>query len=108
MVDSHRTSPIFRAQNVSSTAVALSGVSALELAQKKLTTCWLTVETASLRYRWDGQSPTGTVGHVLPINTPLELSGRMRILNFRMIGNAGAACVVSFTLDSQYTAGGVV
>lgn len=98
---------ITRVQNVSGTAVALSGVTELELRQNNLDTLWLTCETSSIRYRWDGTSPTTTAGHVLPVNTPLQLSARNRILNFVFIGAAGASAVVTFTLDHRSTAGGV-
>ena len=98
--------PVFRAQNVSSTAVALSGVTIATLQQGKLNQCWLTAD-GDIRYRYDGTSPTTTVGHILPENTPFVLNGRRKILALRFIGAAGAAAVVSFTLDHSSEAGGI-
>lgn len=108
MPDAPFTTAIFRSQNVSSTAVALSGVSQLELREGKLNSAWITCETAAIRYRWDGSSPTTGIGHVLPVNTPLQITSRKRILAFRFIGDAGASAVVRFTLDGTADAGGIV
>lgn len=101
-------SPIFRSQNVSSTAVALSGVSQLELQQHDLDSLYLTTDTASIRYRIDGGSPTATVGHELPTGgVPLRLNGRQNILALRFIGKDSAAAVVMFSLTNSRNAGGI-
>ena len=102
------TTVIRRAQNVSATALALSGVTQLELQLNKCNFAWITCAVAGIRYAWDGSSPTGSVGHVLPVATPLQITGRQRILAFRFIGDAGAASIVTFTLDNTANAGGVV
>ena len=109
MGEAFYSTPIFRAQDVSSTAVALSGVTAAVLAANKINYCWLTASVAIL-YRWDGSSPATTAygGHPLPANTPLQLSGRKKILAFRFVGSGGLASVVTFTLDQTADSGGLV
>ena len=98
--------PVMRTQIVSSAAEALSGVSQLDLAQHRANMVWLTPAGADLRYAWDGTSPTTTIGHLLPEDTPLLIEGRKRILAFRMIGDGGASVTVTFTLDNTSSAGG--
>lgn len=99
---------IRRAQAVAASAVALSGVSLAELMSYKLNSAWITCTGNALRYSWDANNPSGTAGHVLPVNTPLQINGQGRIVAFRMIGDAGAAVVVTFTLDNYTAAGGMV
>jgi len=101
-----RPTPRFFPQNVSSTAVGLSGVTAEFLNSNKLNIAWIT-SSGDFRYRWDGQaSPTTAVGHIyLSAGSPLQLVGRRKILDFRMI--AGGAIVVSCTLDNTSDAGGL-
>lgn len=99
--------PIFIHQAISSTAVALSGVSEALLQNNKLNLAWITCRTAAILYRWDGTSPTTAIGHPLPVDTPLRINGRKKILAFRMIGDAGAAASVQFTLEHSSSAGGI-
>lgn len=98
----------FIAQNVASTAVALSGISERTLNESKQNVMWLTA-SADLRYRFDGGSPTTGIGHVyLAAGSPFQLFGKKRILDFRFIGNGGSASVVSITLDNTANSGGTV
>jgi hypothetical protein len=102
------TTRSFFAQNVSSTAVALSGISEYTLDVNKQNVMWLTA-SADLRYRYDGSSPTTGVGHLyLAAGSPLQLFGKKRILDFRFIGNGGSASIVSVTLDNTANSGGIV
>lgn len=101
-------SPSFTTQIVSSTAELLSGVTQLGLRMLGANDCWLTIEGGDLRYRWDGTSPSTTVGHLLPEGTPLRLDGRPKILSFRMCGDGGSSVTVSFTLFNSADAGGIV
>lgn len=96
-------------QNVSGTAVGLSGVTAYSLDANKQNVAWITVETNDIRYRLDGLSPTTGVGHVLPkAGTPLQIFGKKKILDFRFIGSGGTSAVVTVTLDNTANAGGIV
>jgi hypothetical protein len=95
-------------QAYAATAEVLSGVTQLSLMMGKFNFAWLTCETAALRYRWDGVAPTGTTGHVLPVNTPLKIVGMKRLYQFSLIGDAGAAGTLEFTLDNTANAGGLV
>ena len=44
-----------------------------------------TLETAQIRYRTDGTSPTGAIGHLLDISGTFTLDGRDDIINFSAI-----------------------
>jgi hypothetical protein len=100
------TTVVTRSQNVAATAVALSGVTQQDLRDNKQNFLWLTSD-GPIRYRWDGQSPTTSVGHVLPANTQLQLIGTKKICAFRFIGAAGAAAIVTFSLDATEDTGGL-
>lgn len=101
--------PVMRTQVVGGTAELLSGVSQLDLAEHKANMVWITVSGNDLRYAFDGTSPTTTIGHLLPADSPpLLVEGRKRILNFRMIGDGGSSATVTFTLDNTASAGGHV
>lgn len=100
---------VMRTQIVSSAAEALSGVTQLDLQNHRANMVWLTVAGNDIRYAFDGTSPTTTVGHVLPADSPpLLIEGRGRILQFRMIGDGGASATVTFTLDQTRERGGLV
>lgn len=101
--------PQFVSQNVSATAVGVSGMSAFFLDSNGLDIMWVTVETVALRWRDDGTSPTSSVGHILPTSTnpPLCISGKQRMRDFKMI-SSGAAGIVSITLDNRARLGGTV
>ena len=49
----------------------------------------VTVETAQIRYRVDGENPSSTVGHVLDDGDVLVLQGESEILDFRAIKTTG-------------------
>ena len=70
----------FESLTVSTTALALTE-NLSELADQ----VFITVETAAVRYRLDGQDPSTTVGHTLDVGDVLELKGRFEIDKFRVI-----------------------
>jgi len=74
----------FESLTVSTTALALTE-NLSELADQVL----ITVETATVRYRIDGQAPTASVGHVLNAGDVLELKGRFEIDKFQAIRKDG-------------------
>ena len=57
------------------------------------TRCVVTVETAQLRYRYDGSDPTSAEGHILNINDVLVVVGPDAIKNFRGIRTGGTSAV---------------
>lgn len=52
-----------------------------------------TVETNSVRYRYDGGAPTPTVGHLVAVGDQLELPGADACKHLRLIATAGTATV---------------
>lgn len=59
----------------------------------------ITVETAQLRYRYDGSDPTSSEGHILNINDVLVLVGPDAIKNFRGIRTGGTSAVLKVTYE---------
>ena len=53
----------------------------------------ITVEVASIRYRYDGAAPTTTVGHLVPIAGDRFILSINNINQFKMIGGSGTATV---------------
>jgi len=46
---------------------------------------FLSIETESVRIRWDGGAPTSTDGHLLVAGDSIEIEGRGNVRNLRMI-----------------------
>lgn len=59
----------------------------------------ITVETAQLRYRYDGTDPTSSEGHILNINDVLVLVGPDAMKNFRGIRTGGTSAVLKCTYE---------
>jgi hypothetical protein len=60
---------------------------------------WLTVHSGGIRYRYDGNNPSTTNGHLLGANGTLELIGAQAIRSFRMICDGTVDAVVAYTLE---------
>ncbi len=56
----------------------------------------LTVETAQLRFRFDGAAtaPTASVGHILEVGDILELDAEWQLDNIRFIRTGGTSATV--------------
>jgi hypothetical protein len=52
---------------------------------------FLTLETAQIRFNYDGTTPTSTVGHLMEVGQTLELKNHDEIVNFLAIrtGSSG-------------------
>jgi hypothetical protein len=55
--------------------------------------CFLSVETADVRFRTDGTAPTTTVGHLLYATGSMRLMHPTLLTNLKMITTAGTATV---------------
>ena len=61
----------------------------------------LTLETAQIRYRYDGVlDPTATEGHVMDAGDAFTLEGVDNIRNFRMLRTGSTSGVLSRTLEA--------
>lgn len=61
---------------------------------------FITVETNSIRIRYDGTAPTTTEGHLLTAGSSLTLVGNQQIRNLKMIA-AAADGAVKVTLEGR-------
>ena len=59
----------------------------------------ITVETAGLRYRYDGTDPTAAEGHILNANDVIVLVGPDAIRMFRGIRTTGTSAVLKCTYE---------
>ena len=60
---------------------------------------FITVETAQVRYRYDGTDPTSSEGHILNVNDVLILTGIGNLSKFRAIRTGGTSGVLKVTYE---------
>lgn len=65
--------------------------------RKRAQKAFVTVETNSIRVRWDGTDPTASVGHLLTSGSSITIIGEDNVQRFRMI-RASADATVMITL----------
>lgn len=93
------TALAFGTQTVSTTALSLEAFTDFTQAQvDRANRIIVTVETNSIRYRYDGTAPTTSVGHLLTAGTRLELVGNDNIQKLQVI-RASADGTVMVTLE---------
>lgn len=88
----------FETKTISSAAVALA-TAKLRTNQeggfyKDAVKLFITVETNSIRLRWDGTNPTTSVGHLLTAGSSITLIGEQNISKLRMIAAAADGVVM--------------
>lgn len=65
----------FEQLTVANTAVGITATVLKPDGQNQISKCNLRLETAQIRYRWDGTAPTAAVGTVLEVGDVLVLEG---------------------------------
>lgn len=66
---------------------------------KKAQIAFITVESADIRYTYDGTTPDGNVGHLAVAGTALTLFGTHDIENFKAYRDAGSDAIISVTYE---------
>ena len=61
----------------------------------------MTVETASLRYRYDGGGPTSGVGHLMSPGDVLVIEGKQNLTQFAATRSGSTNAVLSITFEAQ-------
>lgn len=64
---------------------------------KKAYKAFVTAETAEMRFRFDGESPTKTEGHIIDSGDTLELYGNANVVNFEAIRTGDVSGVLKIT-----------
>lgn len=62
---------------------------------------YVSAHTAAVTVRWDGTSPTATLGLPLPANSTIKVEGNRNVRNLRFIRSGGSDAVVSVTLEKR-------
>lgn len=57
----------------------------------------ITVETAQIRYRYDGEDPTASEGHLAEIAASITIHGARNLENFRAIRTGGTSGTLRVT-----------
>ena len=60
----------------------------------------ITVETAEIRYTYNGTAPTTTVGHILNVDDALTLYGQPSIDRFKAIRTGATSGTIKVTYES--------
>jgi len=77
----------YEAITVADTAIGLTSAKYMNsnTTEVRASRVMITVETAQVRYTYDGTTPTSSVGHILNVNDVLTLVGDDAIKNFKAI-----------------------
>lgn len=65
----------FEQLTVAGTAVGITAAILSPSGQQQIAKCRLRLETAQIRYRWDGTNPTASVGTILEVGDVLQIDG---------------------------------
>lgn len=94
----------FETLTISNTAIGLTtnkyrptGADAGKIAEKAFVTC----EGGSVRYRYDGEDPTVTVGHILEAGGYLVLEGQNQMNLIKFIRKDGADATLQITYERE-------
>lgn len=66
---------------------------------KKAQIAFITVESADIRYTYDGTTPSGSVGHLAVAGTAITLFGSHDIENFKAYRDASSDATISVTYE---------
>ena len=61
----------------------------------------VSLETADIRYTYDGTTPTSTVGHLLTSGNSIVLSGQNQMSQFKCIRAASTDSTISITYERE-------
>jgi hypothetical protein len=92
----HETAWNFETVTVATTAIGVVASSGDNVAHRAV----ITVETAQIRFRYDGTAPTATVGHLAEIGDRLTIEGRANIRNFLAIRTGATSGTLQVTVET--------
>lgn len=84
----------FESLTVADTAVGVAFVDAGDAER-----FFATLETAQIRYRYDGTAPTAAVGHLAEIGDVIVIEGTSNIANFKAIRTGSTSGVLRITYE---------
>ena len=96
MAIDHEVAFSYQTVTVSTTAVGVTAVVNAKVAHRAV----ITVETAQIRFRYDGTAPSSSVGHILNAGDRIILEGRNNIGNFLAIRTGGTDATIQVTLET--------
>lgn len=62
---------------------------------------YLSIESGSIRYTYDGTTPSATVGHLLHDGSSIVLSGQNQMAHFKCYQSGGSGSVISITYERE-------
>jgi len=88
---------VYLANGYESLTVTDSAVGTTWASTKTAYKAFMTAETAEMRFRFDGTSPTASEGHLIDDGDTLELYGNANIVNFEAIRTGETSGVLKIT-----------
>jgi hypothetical protein len=80
----------FFSLTVSTTAVTIPNAALNPAGQLQINHCSLTLETAQVRYRWDGTAPTAAVGQLLAVGGSIMIESHEDASRIQFIRQGGS------------------
>lgn len=89
----------YEAITVSTTAVGFTAttITPTSASLRPATAAIITLETADIRYRYDGTNPTATEGHAAASGSTIVVRGANNVLRFRMIRSGASDATARVT-----------
>lgn len=87
----------FEQLTVANTAVGITAAILSPSGQPQIAKCNLRLETAQIRYRWDGTNPTAAVGMILEVGDVLVLDGFETASSIRFIRTGATSGVLDIS-----------
>ena len=82
-----------------SVIVADSAVGFTAATLARATAAFVTLETAQVRFRYDGTNPTSSEGHLMDIGDSIRIKGPNNIKNFKAIRTGSTSGVLKVTFE---------
>ena len=98
-VASAQSAPVTETLTVSTTVLSLATdtIGGRGTSRPESRYCFLSLDTAAVRWRVDGIDPTDSVGHVMASGASLELYGHETIARFKVIRDTASDGVLTAT-----------
>lgn len=84
---------------VADTAIGPTAATHVATTTRKATRAYVTVETASIRVRYDGTNPTASVGHLKQAGEEFIIEGSANIAALKMIRTGSTSASVHITYE---------
>ena len=90
----------YESLTIGASAKAITAATLLSTENAQLRECTGRLETAQVRYRFDGTDPTSSEGHLLEIGDEITIRGYTNLKQFRAIRTGDVSAVLKLTCSA--------